>query len=112
MPLYAYRCLNEEHEFEARQRMSDDPLTECVVCGGPVRRVINQVGIVFKGSGFYVTDSKGSNSAGVTTNGTTDGAASKEAKSESSTPPTPAATNENGEGKAAVKKAEKSKVAT
>jgi hypothetical protein len=41
--------------------MTDDPLTECPVCGGPVRRVVGSVGIVFKGKGFYVTDHRSSN---------------------------------------------------
>ncbi|MCB9431172.1 MAG: FmdB family transcriptional regulator [Ardenticatenaceae bacterium] len=58
MPLYTYRCNDCNHEFEARQRMSDDPLTECPVCEGEVRRVVNSVGVVFKGSGFYVTDNR------------------------------------------------------
>lgn len=41
--------------------MVDDPLTECPICGGPVRRVVSSVGVVFKGSGFYVTDNRSSN---------------------------------------------------
>ena len=61
MPTYSYKCLPEEHLFEARQKFSDDPLTECPECGGPVRRVINSVGIVFKGKGFYVTDNRSGN---------------------------------------------------
>ena len=55
MPTYTYRCTNCEHQFEARQRMMDDPLTECPECEGKVRRVVNSVGLVFKGHGFYVT---------------------------------------------------------
>jgi putative FmdB family regulatory protein len=58
MPLYTYRCNENDHEFQVRQRMLDDPLTECPVCGGPVRRVVSSVGVVFKGSGFYVTDNR------------------------------------------------------
>ncbi|CUS02759.2 Regulatory protein, FmdB family [Candidatus Promineifilum breve] len=64
MPIYTYRCNENDHEFQVRQRMVDDPLTECVVCGGPVRRVVTSVGVVFKGSGFYVTDNRSSNSNG------------------------------------------------
>jgi putative FmdB family regulatory protein len=56
MPTYQYKCTKCDHEFEARQRMTDDPLSECPVCGGKVRRVVGSVGIVFKGKGFYVTD--------------------------------------------------------
>ena len=59
MPTYVYRCTNCEHEFETRQRMMDDPLTECPECGGKIRRVVNSVGVVFKGQGFYVTDNRG-----------------------------------------------------
>ncbi len=60
MPLYTYRCKEHDHEFQVRQRMTDDPITECPVCGGPVRRVVSSVGVVFKGSGFYVTDNRSS----------------------------------------------------
>lgn len=63
MPTYTYKCLDEEHIFEARQKFSDDPLTECPECGSTVRRVINSVGIVFKGKGFYVTDNRGGSNA-------------------------------------------------
>jgi putative FmdB family regulatory protein len=55
MPIYEYRCENG-HNFEVMQRMSDDPLTECSICGAPVQRVFHPVAIHFKGSGFYNTD--------------------------------------------------------
>ena len=55
MPIYEYRCDNG-HTFEAMQRMVDDPLTECTVCGAPVQRVFHPVAVHFKGSGFYNTD--------------------------------------------------------
>jgi putative FmdB family regulatory protein len=55
MPIYEYRCDNG-HTFEVMQRMSDDALTECTVCGAPVQRVFHPVAIHFKGSGFYNTD--------------------------------------------------------
>ncbi|MCB8944111.1 MAG: hypothetical protein H6658_10185 [Ardenticatenaceae bacterium] len=63
MPYYQYRCNDCEHEFETRQRMSEDPLTDCPVCDGRIRRVVNSVGVVFKGSGFYVTDTRNGKSA-------------------------------------------------
>ena len=63
MPIYTYRCNDCDHEFDQRQRMADDPLTVCPVCEGNIRRVVNSVGVVFKGSGFYVTDNRGKNSA-------------------------------------------------
>jgi putative FmdB family regulatory protein len=55
MPIYEYRCENG-HTFEVMQRMTDDPLTECTVCGAPVQRVFHPVAVHFKGSGFYNTD--------------------------------------------------------
>lgn len=58
MPMYTYRCDECGHEFEVRQRFADAPLEECPVCHSQIRRVINSVGVVFKGSGFYVTDNR------------------------------------------------------
>jgi putative FmdB family regulatory protein len=55
MPIYEYKCENG-HTFEAMQRMTDDPLTECSQCSAPVQRVFHPVAIHFKGSGFYNTD--------------------------------------------------------
>lgn len=58
MPIYEYKC-ESGHVFDVMQRMSDDPLTECVECGASVRKVLHPVGISFKGSGFYSTDYNG-----------------------------------------------------
>ena len=58
MPTYAYRCADCGHQFEQNQRFSDPPLTDCPACDGAVRRVIQPVGVVFKGSGWYITDSR------------------------------------------------------
>ncbi len=55
MPIYEYRCDNG-HTFEVMQKMSDDPVSECEVCGAPVQRVFHPVAVHFKGSGFYNTD--------------------------------------------------------
>ncbi|MEA2453953.1 MAG: hypothetical protein QOI45_215 [Thermoleophilaceae bacterium] len=55
MPIYEYRC-EKGHTFEVTQRMTDDPLTECTICGAPVQRVFHPVAVHFKGSGFYNTD--------------------------------------------------------
>ncbi len=55
MPIYEYRC-DKGHTFEVIQRMVDEPLTECTVCGAPVQRVFHPVAVHFKGSGFYTTD--------------------------------------------------------
>ena len=55
MPISEYEC-GHGHVFGRRQRMSDDPLADCIECGTPVRKVLQPVGIGFKGSGFYSTD--------------------------------------------------------
>jgi len=57
MPTYQYACTACDHEFEAIQSFSDDSLTECPQCKGEIRKVYTAVGVVFKGSGFYKTDS-------------------------------------------------------
>jgi len=56
MPIYVYQCDDCGVTFERRQSITADPLTSCPDCGGQIHRVIQPVGIVFKGSGFYVTD--------------------------------------------------------
>lgn len=56
MPIYLYECESCGVRFERMQRMSDPPLTDCPECDGHVHRVLQPVGIIFKGSGFYVTD--------------------------------------------------------
>lgn len=58
MPTYQYRGIECDHVFEVRQSFSDDPVADCDVCGKPVRRVIHASPVVFKGSGWYVTDSR------------------------------------------------------
>jgi putative FmdB family regulatory protein len=56
MPLYDYKCAKCGHVFEARQKISDDPLKFCPLCKGAIKRLISASGIIFKGSGFHVTD--------------------------------------------------------
>lgn len=60
MPTYEYACQSCGTHVEVYQRFSDEPLTECGLCGGPLRKVFHPAGILFKGSGFYVTDSRSS----------------------------------------------------
>jgi putative FmdB family regulatory protein len=64
MPTYQYQCTACDHAFEAVQSFSDDALTECPVCKGLVKKVYAAVGVVFKGSGFYKTDSAPKQSSG------------------------------------------------
>ena len=61
MPTYQYACTECSHSFEQFQSFSDDALTECPECQGRLRKLFNAVGVVFKGSGFYRTDSRASN---------------------------------------------------
>jgi putative FmdB family regulatory protein len=58
MPIYLYQCDVCGVRFERMQRMSDDPLTHCPECDGHVHRIIQPVGVIFKGSGFYITDNR------------------------------------------------------
>lgn len=58
MPLYEYQCETCGVRFERVQKFSDAPLSECPECDGAVHRLIGPVGVVFKGNGFYVNDSK------------------------------------------------------
>jgi len=55
MPIYEYKCENG-HVFDVMQKLSEDPLSSCIACGAPVRKVLHPVSISFKGSGFYSTD--------------------------------------------------------
>jgi putative FmdB family regulatory protein len=60
VPTYQYACTDCADRLEAVQKFTDDPLTVCAACGGRLRKVFSPVGIVFKGSGFYRTDSRSS----------------------------------------------------
>lgn len=66
MPTYQYACTECDHAFEQFQSFSDDSLTVCPQCEGRLRKVFNAVGVVFKGSGFYRTDSRGSSTSSST----------------------------------------------
>jgi putative FmdB family regulatory protein len=63
MPTYEYACRNCGEQFEIVQAFSDDPLTVCPKCGSELRKIFGSVGIVFKGSGFYKTDSRSAKTA-------------------------------------------------
>jgi putative FmdB family regulatory protein len=65
VPTYQYACTNPDgkHQFEVVQSFSDAPVSECPECSSPVRKVYGSVGVVFKGSGFYRTDSRSTASA-------------------------------------------------
>lgn len=112
MPTYGYRCENG-HEFEVYQSMSEPPLERCQECGAPVRRIFYPVGIVFKGPGFYKTDSRGSSSsttpasAASDSKSTTEKSESGTEKSESGKGKSESSTETPGPGTKPARKAEK-----
>ena len=90
MPIYGYRCSNCGHQFEIQQRMSDEPLKVCPKCQGKLTKVLYPTGVIFKGSGFYTTDYKGSGKAAESANGSSPSSENKpetkgDSKSESKT---------------------------
>jgi putative FmdB family regulatory protein len=102
VPTYQYTCTDCGEPVEALQKFTDEPLTVCAACGGRLRKVFSPVGIVFKGSGFYRTDSRNGSRA-------TEPAAKDKSSSESSSAASkdPAANGSNGSAdKTAAKKSE------
>ena len=89
MPTYEYLCKSCGKRLEVQQRFSDESLTECPYCEGPLRKVFGSVGIAFKGSGFYKTDSRGSaksSSSASASSTSSEGGTSTPSSTESSTP--------------------------
>ncbi|POM27297.1 Zinc ribbon domain protein [Actinomadura rubteroloni] len=85
MPTYQYVCTECGEPLEVVQSFSDDALTECPACQGKLRKVFSAAGIIFKGSGFYRTDSRGSSSSAATSPAkSTDAGKSDTTKSDSS----------------------------
>jgi putative FmdB family regulatory protein len=64
MPTYSYRCTECDNAFDIHQAFTDDSLTVCDVCGAPLRKLFNTIGVTFNGSGFYRTDSRGEGDRG------------------------------------------------
>ena len=83
MPTYSYACTECDNRFDAVQAFTDDALTTCPQCEGRLRKLFNSVGVVFKGSGFYRTDSRESSKASVPT-GSTEKSPSTEKSGDSS----------------------------
>lgn len=81
MPTYQYACTECGHSFEQFQSFSEDALTVCPECNGRLRKLFNAVGVVFKGSGFYRTDSRSSSSS--TTPATSSASSSSDSSSSS-----------------------------
>ncbi|MFF5021242.1 FmdB family zinc ribbon protein [Micrococcus luteus] len=85
MPTYAYRCKDCGHAFDVVQAFTDDALTKCPACGGVLRKQYGSVGVSFKGSGFYRTDSRsGASSAGGSTSDAAAGSSTSSRSSSSS----------------------------
>jgi len=104
VPTYQYTCTECGEPLEAVQKFSDEPLTVCPACGGRLRKVFSPVGIVFKGSGFYRTDSRNGASA------TAPGAKDKDKSSTESSSSTSDSGSSNGTAdKPAAKKTEPAK---
>jgi putative FmdB family regulatory protein len=92
VPTYQYACTECGHAFEQVQSFSDDALSVCPECTGRLRKVFNAVGVVFKGSGFYRTDSRAkdsssSSSSSSSTSGSSSGSTSSTSDSSSSSSP-------------------------
>ncbi|MFD3664639.1 FmdB family zinc ribbon protein [Streptomyces sp. NPDC058659] len=90
MPTYQYQCTECGEGLEAVQKFTDDALTECPSCAGRLKKVFSAVGIVFKGSGFYRNDSRGSSSS------------SSPAPSKSATPSSSSSTSSTSDSKPAA----------
>ncbi|WP_078883815.1 FmdB family zinc ribbon protein [Streptomyces sp. NRRL S-340] len=84
MPTYQYQCTECGEGLEAVQKFTDDALTECPNCGGRLKKVFSAVGIVFKGSGFYRNDSRGSSSSSSPASSSKSSATSSSGSSDSS----------------------------
>ncbi|GGV26367.1 hypothetical protein GCM10010182_56280 [Actinomadura cremea] len=105
MPTYQYVCTECGEPLEVVQKFSDDALTDCPACEGKLRKVFSAAGIIFKGSGFYRTDSRGSgkstvsSSSGGSSNGSSDSSSSSgdsSAKSDSSTSSSSSSSSSSG----------------
>ena len=83
MPTYAYACRDCDHRFETVQSFSDDSLSVCPECDGSLRKVFNSVGVVFKGGGFYRTDSRASSSSSTPASTSSDSGSSSSGSSSS-----------------------------
>ncbi|RZS40896.1 putative FmdB family regulatory protein [Herbihabitans rhizosphaerae] len=90
MPTYQYACTVCDHRFEAVQKFTDSALTDCPECAGRLRKLYGSVGVVFKGSGFYRTDSR---------SGSSDSASASDSSSSSGTPKADSGSTKKSESK-------------
>ena len=97
MPTYEYRCRECGEHLEVVQSFSDDPLTECPRCSGPLRKVFNSVGISFKGSGFYKNDSRSKSSSASSSKSTSSSESSASSSSSSDNSDSSSSSSSSGE---------------
>ncbi len=88
MPTYEYACKSCGHRLEVVQKFTDDPLTDCPECQGPLRKVFGNVGITFKGSGFYKTDSRSSSKSSSSSSSSDSGSSTSSDSGSTSKPET------------------------
>ncbi|MBJ7904854.1 MULTISPECIES: FmdB family zinc ribbon protein [unclassified Streptomyces] len=101
MPTYQYQCKDCGEGLEAVQKFTDDALTECPNCGGPLKKVFSAVGIVFKGSGFYRNDSRGASSSSSPATKSSSSSSSDSKASSSSSTSTSSSSSSSSSGSAA-----------
>jgi putative FmdB family regulatory protein len=92
VPTYAYACKDCQHAFDIQQSFTDDALTVCPECSGTLRKKFNSVGVVFKGSGFYRTDSRDAKGSGTLPSATAKKEAASAAPAAAASAPAPAKT--------------------
>ncbi|MGW7378778.1 FmdB family zinc ribbon protein [Streptomyces sp. NPDC054794] len=100
MPTYQYQCTECGEGLEAVQKFTDDALTECPNCGGRLKKVFSAVGIVFKGSGFYRNDSRGSSSSSSPASKSSSTTSTSSSSSESKTSSTSSSSSSSSSGTA------------
>jgi len=101
VPTYQYQCTECGEGLEAVQKFTDDALTECPSCGGRLKKVFSAVGIVFKGSGFYRNDSRGSSSSSSPASSKSSDSKSSDSKSATSSSDSKSSSSSTSTGTAA-----------
>ena len=104
MPTYQYVCTNPDgkHDFELVQSFTDEPASECPTCGSSVRKVYGSVGVVFKGSGFYRTDSRATSGTSSSSTSSSSESSSSSSSSTSSSTPSSSTSSSSSTSKAAA----------
>jgi putative FmdB family regulatory protein len=105
MPTYEYACVECGNHIEVVQSMSDPPLAVCAACGGRLRKVFSPIGIVFKGSGFYRTDSRGKSPASTRESSSKDTSSTKSKTNSSSSESSGSSKSDSSSSKSTEKSA-------